>query len=377
MIGPNQTSGGTWCRVRTREIVRVGTRSPQRDARDRGNTFSGLHTDRIDRHAGRVHDLRGQRLVTPIVSMSGQDARAAVKALKPLYSGDDWYCRPVDEQFWFKYVAVGDDHLSFRRLQLHGYLSGTASTGEDIVVQWLERGRGRVKVGGTDAQVLPGPVPTLWPEARRFFIEYENWDQRLVHIGKDFLLAVIAEDGKGADGLLTFDTSVKPGANAISLWHQALRHAVNAYRSAGSDSASWHAARRDVARALLQLYPLRDDSPAPSVKAAVNRVAAALFYLRAHAHEPITVVDVAGAAGLSVRGLQEAFQREVKQSPLEYLRGVRLELVRGELQAAEPGDAVVAAVARQWGFSHLGRFAATYFARYGEYPRDTLRLSRL
>lgn len=254
---------------------------------------------------------------------------------------------------------------------MQGFLSGTASTGDDIVIQWLERGRGRVTVGGSEVHVQSGTMPTLLPEVQQFRFEYEDWDQRLVHLRRDLLLDVAAEHD-GVNMPSTFDTSVTPDADAVGLWHESLRRAVGAFRSDGRESAAWRAARRDVARALLHLYPLREDNPAG--RGAGDRVAAAVRYLHAHAQESITVVDLANASGLSVRGLQDAFQRDLKASPLAYLREVRLAQVRSELQAAERGDEAVATIARRWGFSHLGRFAAAYLARYGEYPRETLRL---
>ena len=59
---------------------------------------------------------------------------------------------------------------------------------------------------------------------------------------------------------------------------------------------------------------------------------------------------------------------------MAYLRSVRLDSVRGELQAPGPGT-TVAAVAHRWGFAHLGRFTAYYRRRYGESPSQTLRRS--
>jgi transcriptional regulator GlxA family with amidase domain len=54
---------------------------------------------------------------------------------------------------------------------------------------------------------------------------------------------------------------------------------------------------------------------------------------------------------------------------------VRLDRIRIELLHADPVTTNVADVAAYWGFAHPGRFSATYAARYGEYPSDTLRHS--
>lgn len=105
--------------------------------------------------------------------------------------------------------------------------------------------------------------------------------------------------------------------------------------------------------------------------AAVRR---AKVFIEEHAPEPITVGDVARAARLSVRGLQNAFQSQEGLSPMAYLRRVRLELARTSLLEADPSDPTrVAAIARAAGFAHLSRFAASYRAVHGENPRDTLR----
>ncbi|GGI39088.1 hypothetical protein GCM10010988_22320 [Cnuibacter physcomitrellae] len=93
-----------------------------------------------------------------------------------------------------------------------------------------------------------------------------------------------------------------------------------------------------------------------------------------HAHEPLSVAQIAAAARLSVSGLQHAFRDQLGVSPTGYLRQVRLERARAALLAGDPtDDDRVAALARAAGFTHLPRFAAAYRARYGENPSDTLR----
>ena len=50
---------------------------------------------------------------------------------------------------------------------------------------------------------------------------------------------------------------------------------------------------------------------------------------------------------------------------MEYGRDVRLRRAREELRDADPLADSVAAVARRWGFTHLGRFAAAREAKFG------------
>ena len=99
----------------------------------------------------------------------------------------------------------------------------------------------------------------------------------------------------------------------------------------------------------------------------------AIAYIEEHADAAITVPDIAAAARMSVRGVQDLFRRELGTSPTLHLRGVRLDRARQELLAADPSTAAtVEAVARRWGFGHLGRFAGAYRSAFDEYPRETL-----
>jgi AraC-like DNA-binding protein len=100
----------------------------------------------------------------------------------------------------------------------------------------------------------------------------------------------------------------------------------------------------------------------------------ALVFIDEHAADPISLNEIAHAAGLSPRGLQASFRRNLHTTPLAYLRSVRMERAHCELIEAEPaGGASVAAVAARWGFTHLGRFATEYRRRYDLNPSQTLR----
>ncbi|TVT25915.1 AraC family transcriptional regulator [Amycolatopsis acidiphila] len=119
----------------------------------------------------------------------------------------------------------------------------------------------------------------------------------------------------------------------------------------------------------------RRSGPQPSVRAMTQvAVRDAREYIESHAADAISVSDVARAAGVSVRTLQECFKRHVGMTPMTYLRDVRLDRVHGALRSADPRTAVtVTEVALSWGFGHLPRFAAAYRRRFGQLPSETLR----
>lgn len=102
-----------------------------------------------------------------------------------------------------------------------------------------------------------------------------------------------------------------------------------------------------------------------------KRLRDAVDFIEDHLHQPITVPDIAEAAGLTSRALQQGFRRHLGCTPMEFVQQRRLEGVRRELQMREPGI-YVKDVALRWGFFHLGRFAAAYKKMFGEAPSDTL-----
>jgi AraC-like DNA-binding protein len=134
---------------------------------------------------------------------------------------------------------------------------------------------------------------------------------------------------------------------------------------------------RLAAAAFLETFPnttmTAGYSPGPgwAPPAAVDR---AVGYIIEHAGEPVSVDDVAAAAGVTSRALQVAFRRYYDVTLAGYLRRVRLERAHLDLRDAEPGDGVtVAAVAAAWGWASPSRFAADYRQRFGIPPSRTLR----
>ena len=123
--------------------------------------------------------------------------------------------------------------------------------------------------------------------------------------------------------------------------------------------------------ALLDAAPHRlapgPDAAAVGVPSA-RSVRLALEYIERHAERDLSVTEIAGAANLSVRGLQSAFRRHDLVSPMRQVRETRLRRARDELRSTPPGGATVAAVAARWGFANTGRFTAAYRERFDTTP---------
>ena len=127
-------------------------------------------------------------------------------------------------------------------------------------------------------------------------------------------------------------------------------------------------------------HPYRAALAAPCPRAGTAAVNRAVDLLEAEPDKPWTVVDLARGVGLSTRALQYGFAAQVGQSPMAYLRQVRLQRADADLRAAarvgRGAGRGVAAIASRWGFTNFGRFAAAYRARYGRTPSETLHGTR-
>ncbi|WP_249157359.1 AraC family transcriptional regulator [Bradyrhizobium sp. KB893862 SZCCT0404] len=111
------------------------------------------------------------------------------------------------------------------------------------------------------------------------------------------------------------------------------------------------------------------------VDAPPRHVRRAVEYMRANLHLPLTIADIAGNAGISGRLLQSGFRRIHGTTPVAYLRKIRLEAIHDELSRPE-NLLPVSEVALKWGFTHMGRFAASYRSTFGLYPSETVRRAR-
>ncbi|WIX84591.1 AraC family transcriptional regulator [Amycolatopsis sp. DG1A-15b] len=189
--------------------------------------------------------------------------------------------------------------------------------------------------------------------------------------------AVAAQTGEPPATALRFAPALADGDPAVAAWQATVR-------AFAQFTASPLAARSPLAAAhfeqvlvhgLVDLQPHDHLAalPAHAHPALPRAVRRAMAYCEAHVGEPVSVADMAAAARVSPRTLQDRFRADFGTTPAAYLRRVRLDRVHQDLLRIADGSAsgTVAEVATRWGFTHLSRFAAYYREAYGQLPSRT------
>ncbi|WP_069713602.1 AraC family transcriptional regulator [Curtobacterium sp. ER1/6] len=272
----------------------------------------------------------------------------------------------------YEYTIVGDEDVTLRTMRSeNGRRGGVIAPRTDHVVFWLTRGRLEMHFADRTRVIEPGsPYIASASEAYRFVSADTVYNG--LHLADPFLRSVGEELGyRLPDGPLLFDQQ-----DATVAQREPLRRLVQDLAPALLDDRvvgpMRTALNRRLAVVVLDTFPIRNRGEDVPV---ANRLRDAIRYIEAHADDRPSVPEIAEASGLSQRGLQDVFARTLGTTPNRFLRDHRLDCVRRELLRAV-GDDGVTPVARRWGFTNPGRFAAAYRDRFGEDPAATLRASR-
>jgi transcriptional regulator GlxA family with amidase domain len=122
----------------------------------------------------------------------------------------------------------------------------------------------------------------------------------------------------------------------------------------------------------LRERPLGEPRTQPTTTWQVRRAEA---YIETHWNEPITIASLARATAASARSIFYHFKTSRGQSPMSFVKQVRLEHARKMLESSGI-DRSVTEIAVDCGFGNLGHFAGDYFKRFGERPSETLKRSK-
>jgi AraC-like DNA-binding protein len=97
-------------------------------------------------------------------------------------------------------------------------------------------------------------------------------------------------------------------------------------------------------------------------------------YMHTNLYQPISIDGIAKKFDILERTLRNHFQEELGISPKQYLNTIRLQRVRNELKNKKE-KVNIEAVARKFGFNHMGQFSKAYKEFFGELPSQTLSCS--
>ena len=96
-------------------------------------------------------------------------------------------------------------------------------------------------------------------------------------------------------------------------------------------------------------------------------------YIETHKYRPIMISELSKAVGIGERSLYRMFNDRFLLTPKAYLNTLRLNGVKHDLTNTSSSEKTIAAIANNWGYWHMGQFAADYKRLFGELPSVTFR----
>jgi AraC-like DNA-binding protein len=239
-------------------------------------------------------------------------------------------------------------------------------------------GSARIRVGNRDVAASPRMGALVSPTLPLQLDWSEGCEQMLVKIGRDPVEQTcrnLLGDELDA-GPIAFEPAMPLNDAAGRAWQHHLGGLLvnRAFAAQAHARPLIHAQEQTLIHHLLLHQPSNYSERLWRRPPAVpqRKLRLAEEFIRANLDQPLTLEQIAAACGVSLRGLCLAFRAHYHCSPMVFVRQERLAAARSALQGAAPG-AQVTPIALGCGFSHLGRFAASYRARYGETPQQTLR----
>lgn len=273
------------------------------------------------------------------------------------------------------HVPIGP--LSLSRLCYGGDVTvmPTLPQDGDFLVTLPLHGRARFRSGASAVELAPGRGTIVGPYRECRLDIGGSFDQILLRLDRRRVeLTCAALTGEDGTAPVHFDLAL---GGIPAFWHKLLEAAASL--ALLGDDAPAHprlfvGLEELIIGSLLTAQPNNFSAAiaAAGRPARSAQIHKAMDYMHARMAEPIRLGAVARHCGLSLRSLQTGFQRDVGLSPSQWLRMQRLDRVHAVLANAAPGTASVTAVALQWGFVHLGDFAAQFKDRFGRKPSEVL-----
>lgn len=248
--------------------------------------------------------------------------------------------------------------------------AASACPGEQFEVLVLVRGRAVLRAGEVPVELEPGQIllSTAATPDLHYVADSEVWS---VLVPESVLRDACAECGWLQPGeCVRFNRSPCP--------RDELDHLITLLRLVSSESASepgraplFRHYAHAVANKLLSV--LQRNQPTSQLCGQARLFERLDRHIEARIKQDISVEQLALFAGLSQRSLYQVFKDQAHTSPRSYIRRKKLEHVYATLMDPAVRVASVTAVALDYGFTHLGRFAELYKSSFGVLPSESLK----
>ncbi len=249
-----------------------------------------------------------------------------------------------------------------------------------FLVQVQLEGIMKVKSGGQKAEIGPGQASVLSPSEYTHMLWTADSAEVILRLQRETIERQLsALLGSHLPDPLVFDVMMDCSAGAAASWWRALKFLISELELTNNVMNTPFAAKQfeqSLICSLLygQKHNYTDALHHGLSTAAPRHVKLVEDYIHANADKDITIEELTMVSGVSARSLFAGFKQFRGTSPMKYLRDVRMERVKRDLENARPGDTVTS-IAMVWGFCQLGRFAVEYRKAFGESPSETLKKS--
>jgi AraC family transcriptional regulator len=209
-------------------------------------------------------------------------------------------------------------------------------------------------------RLFPGQFIVLNPGVRHRHLELDG-EKLLVELWPESLAEAAEQLGIRLPRFQQLPSSATP----VTRW------ALGALDELRDQPIGWQAMLEyAVPELALHLLRLECELPATAIAPPIER---AVDLIRSSYREPLTLNDLASAAGMERFAFAHAFRRTVGRAPYAQLRSQRLATAAARLEA---GKARVIDVAFASGFGSLSSFNRSFRAAYGVTPSQYARLAR-
>ncbi len=262
---------------------------------------------------------------------------------------------------------------------LHAYygcsIKAEPENSEYYYTHTMLRGNSDIRHGDNQCDTVEGDTVVLSPSVPYSMHLHEECDRIIMRIDpakvNSYLSHLLHDD---IDDNLIFDLKVKNPAS----WWNTVNYVLNQLDSEPNILEHKHVLRSYSRIIISSLVELHGHNFLENVRSrgqamACPEIRQASEFIEHSVKNNIATIDVAKHCNVSVRTLQRSFIKHLGVTPTVYIRNVKLEAVRKELQ--EVRFVVKGGVKRillDYGILDFGRFAQYYRKKYGCTPKQTI-----